>query len=345
MNRTRPRRGGIAGAISAVLREAQTPEPTGRGYYLSLTRTAMACQFEALLRPADRRYVPAVHEAFEEIERLERQLSVYRPDSEVSRLNRNAGASPVEVESGLYQLLLRARRIGVATGGAFDLTTGPLIRCWGFLDRRGRIPPQAELDAARRACGWAGLEFDDEHCAIRFRSKRVELNLGSIGKGYALERAAEILRRAGLRDFILHAGHSSVLASGNSNRGRGWEVSLRDPRGSDASLGSVCLEDKAMSTSGTAEQFFSVDGTHYGHILDPRTGFPSTRRGTVSVVANDATLAEALSTAFFVMEENEVRSYCDENEPVGVIISPLLQTHLPPFVLGVTLGRREEDPS
>jgi thiamine biosynthesis lipoprotein len=293
------------------------------GYYLKIGRTAMACQFEVYLRPRDRALVPAVHEALDEIDGIEAQLSVYRDSSEVSHLNRAAASAPVAVEPRLYRLIALARALGHDTGGAFDLTAGPLVRCWGFLERRGRIPDPETLRAAREQTGWDKLVLDDAAGSVAFSRQGVELNFAAIGKGYALDRAAESLRRAGLRSFLLHAGHSSIVAAGDSNQGPGWEVSLRDPRAHERSLGTLRLEDEALSTSGIGEQSFVAEGRRYGHILDPRTGQPAAGCALASVLAPQAAVAEALSTAFFVMSPGEVESYCHNHSYIGSILVTL----------------------
>ena len=296
------------------------------GYYLRISRRAMACQFEVFLRPQDRSFVAAVHEALDEVDRLEAQMTVYREDSELSRLNRTAFLSPVAVEERLYLLLRFASAIGKETGGAFDITAGPLIRCWGFFERKGRLPNDEELRAAREVTGWDKVTFDDAARSVSFCRQGVELNLGSIGKGYALDRAAEQLRKAGLRDFLIHAGHSSVLAFGDSNRGPGWEISIRDPQVLQGDLGSFSLLDQGMSTSGAGEQFFTANGQRFGHILDPRSGRPGMGNLLCSVVAATAARAEALSTAFFVMDPGEVQSYCEAHPQVGTIVLPASST-------------------
>jgi FAD:protein FMN transferase len=343
MNKNVKRRGGIAGSISDAIRVSRKSGSNATGYYLSLSRTAMACQFEAVLLPSDRKFVDAVQEAFDEVERQEQKLSVYRSDSVISQLNQAAAAAPFRVDADLYQLLKRASRIGAETGGAFDLTAGKLIRCWGFLNRQGRVPSAEELDSAQAGSGWEGLELDDEQLTAHFRKPAVELNLGSIGKGYALDRAARVLANAGLCNFLLHAGHSSILASGDSARGPGWEVGLRSPHGPGSGAGSIRLLDQAMSTSGAAEQYFVEGGRRYGHLLDPRTGWPAERNLMASAIAPDATLAEALSTAFYVMEEIEIRRYCAENKGVSAIIFGPGAPGSSPTILGAAQRPREEE--
>jgi thiamine biosynthesis lipoprotein len=331
--------------VLADAREAaRTPEPPRSAYYIKLSRAAMACQFEVFLHPHDRIFVPAVLQALDLLEDLEQQMSVYRSDSELSRLNRTAAAGPIEVEPRLYELLKLARNIGIETGGAFDITSGALIRCWGFLQRSGRVPDREALGAARAASGWHNVAFDDQRHALSFVRSGVELNLGAIGKGYALDRIAASLREAGLVNFLIHAGGSSIVGSGNSNAGSGWQVRLRDPAGSEGGLGCTRLVDESMSTSGVGQQWFIENGRRYGHILDPRTGWPAEHNSLCSVMAPEAARAEALSTAFLVMTEAEVRSYFEAQKRIGIILvgSQEAGTRAEPLVLRVVLERPQE---
>ncbi len=301
----------------------------------------MACQFEIFLHPDDRKFMAAVQDAFDEVDRIEQQLSIYRPESEISIINRTASEVPVRVERSLYDLLKLARRVGTETAGAFDITTGALTRCWGFLDRKGRLPDPAQLDTARAVSGWHLVEFADSSCSVFFRNRGVELNLGGIGKGYALDRAGAILLRSGLRHFLMHAGQSSILAFGDSNHGPGWEVSVRNPGGAEGTYGLLRLRNQAMSTSGSGQQYFTTGDQRFGHILDPRTGRPAMQNLMASVVAPDATLAEALSTAFFVMDRREVLDYRVRNPAVGVALHGRCEggASQPPLVQGITLLR------
>jgi FAD:protein FMN transferase len=305
----------------------------------------MACQFEILLGPEDRSHLAPAHAALDEIDRLESQMTVYRDDSEILRLNRLAADAPVKVEPRLYGLLRMARSLGRETRGAFDISAGALIRAWGFLDRRGRLPDPEELAAARVVSGWDQLEFDDAGQTIFFRRRGVELNLGAIGKGFALDLAAERLRREGLSNFFLHAGHSSMLAMGDSHDGPGWAVSLRDPILRNNTLGFLRLVNQAMSASGSGEQHFRAGGKFFGHILDARTGRPASQNLLASAVAPTAAAAEALSTAFFVMTEEEVRAYSSSHPAVGIILvrSGEGGSGQAPLALGITLQRREVD--
>jgi thiamine biosynthesis lipoprotein len=286
-------------------------------YLLQLSRTAMACTFELFLHSSDRRFLARAQAALEQVDVLEAQLSVFRESSELSRINRFAADGPVPVSPNLYSLLRFAREIGRETAGAYDVTTGALIRCWGFLRRSGRVPDSAALERARTASGWEHVVFHDATQTIAFDVPDVEINLGSIGKGYALDCIAARLRAAGVCDFLLHAGFRSVLAAGCCGAADGWSIALADGRTAGHRLGMVMLRDRALSTSGIGQQSFEADGRRYGHILDPRSGVPSDACVQSSAVAPSAAASEALSTAFFVMQDADVRTYCTRHSEVG----------------------------
>jgi FAD:protein FMN transferase len=334
----------LRGVLSEALRAARVaPLPSESRYYVKFSRSAMACQFEVLVRPEDRSFVRTVVEGFDQVEALEKQMSVYREDSELCAINAAAAGGPVKVEAGLYGLLRLARDIGVETGGAFDITTGALIRAWGFLHRAGAVPDPERLAAARASSGWEHLVLEDQASTVLFRRCGLELNLGAIGKGFALDRLAAHLKSSGLSNFLAHAGHSSIVASGDSASARGWTIGIRRPGG--GSLGSLCLDNEAVSTSSAASQFFVSGGRRYGHILDPRSGLPAERNALCSVVASTAARAEALSTACFVMTKDEVASYFEAHPGIGIILSTLQEggSPGPPVALGANLTGTEEE--
>ena len=190
--------------VSSVIRWVARFRATG-----SYSRRAMACTFEVFIDGGRyRNAAPAALAALDLVDRLEDQLSIFRPDSEISRLNRDAAFDPVEVEPRLYALLAEAVELYRETGGAFDITAGQLSRVWGFTRREGRVPTGDELEAARERIGGQHLELDRAAGTVRFLRPGLEINLGSIGKGYALDRLAEQLAAEGIEDCLLHGGAS-----------------------------------------------------------------------------------------------------------------------------------------
>lgn len=282
------------------------PGPAPSGYVLELSRAAMACEFQVLLNAGQHPGAEeAAIQALDLVERLESQMTVYRPDSEVSRLNRAAHSGPVVVERRLFELLQTALELHAQTGGAFDITSGPLSKAWGFFRRQGQVPPNAEIRAALEQVGSQHMVLDPGTSSVRFAKAGLEINLNSIGKGYALDRCAELLIAAGIHDFALHGGHSSILARGSRQNGdepnSGWVVALRNPLRLDQRLGEIRLRDRALGTSGTAAQYFYSAGRRFGHLLDPRMGWPVEHTLSATVLAPTAALADALATALFVL--------------------------------------------
>jgi thiamine biosynthesis lipoprotein len=295
------------------------PGATEEGYWLHLGRPAMACRFEITLPSELERHLDAAQAALDQVDRLEDQLSIFRPTSELSLINQEAAARPVPVEADLLALLRRCRELHALTGGAFDITSTPLSRVWGFLRREGRVPSAEELAEARAAVGMEQVHLADDG-TVRFARAGVSLNLGSIGKGYALDRVAEGLRVSGVSTALLAAGSSSVLAVGSGPGGHGYEVGLRDPRDHQRRLGTVRLAGSALGVSGVGEQSFAADGRRFGHIIDPRTGWPVEGRLYVAVVAPDAALADALATAFFVGGRGVAERYVSAHPQVSVLL-------------------------
>ncbi len=182
-------------------------------YLVKYGRQAMACDFEVSVN-AGQYPDAAAHclAALDLVDRLEAQLTVYRDTSEIVDINRRAGHAPVEqVEPKLFELLQTAQRIYAETQGAFDITAGPLVKAWGFFRRQGAVPSEADLAAALRCVGGDNLRLDATRRSVAFAAPGMELNLGSIGKGYALDRCGEHLEAAGIDDFFMHGGQSSVL--------------------------------------------------------------------------------------------------------------------------------------
>jgi FAD:protein FMN transferase len=274
--------------------------------WLRVHRTAMACRVEITLAQQDSRFVRAAGDALDEADSVEALLTVFRESSEVSRLNRDGGG---KVGAEVFSLLQRCAELWADTGGAFDITSTPLSRCWGFLSRQGRVPAEPDIDAARALVGMNRVTLDTAGCRVTFERPGMAVNLNAIGKGYALERMASVLRRRGVDHALLSAGSSSILALGG--RYGGWPVDIRSPLVTRPRLARVRLCDGALGTSGAGEQFVIADGTRYGHVIDPRTGWPAQGVTSATVITADAADADALSTAFLIGGVELAQSYCD----------------------------------
>jgi thiamine biosynthesis lipoprotein len=199
------------------------------------------------------------------------------------------------------------------------MATGSLSKAWGFFGDARRVPGREELAAALAASGRAQVELDPLNRTVRFRRAGVEFNPGSIGKGYAIDRALERIR--GARCVLMQGGQSSLKALGAPmEEPRGWRVAIGDPQRPGRALAMVWLKNRALGTSGAANQYFIAGGRKYGHVLDPRTGWPADQVASASALAASAAEADALSTAFFVLGVEGTRAYCQRHPEVGAVL-------------------------
>lgn len=293
--------------------------PQAADRLLRVHRTAMACRVEVTLAEHDARFMNAASAALNEADRVEALLTALRASSELSRVNREGADGAAQVNNELFTLLQRCLRFHADTDGAFDITTGPLSRCWGFLQRQGRVPSELEILEARELVGMSRVKLDAASRRVQFDRPGMQLNLGAIGKGHALDQMARVLRTHGVGHALVSAGFSSVLAVGG--RRSGWTIDVRSPLVSRGRLARIRLRDGALGTSAPREQFAIADGTRYGHVIDPRTGQPVAGVLSASVVAADAEIADALSTAFFVGGVDLARRYCAEHSNTLAILT------------------------
>jgi thiamine biosynthesis lipoprotein len=321
------------------------------GLLIHVSRRAMACEFEVCFsaerHPQGTEWALA---ALDRVEQLEEELSYFRSTSEVSRVNLLAGEGPVEVSPGLFGLLGLAVDLNRQTHGAYDVTSAPLWEAWGFARRRGEIPSDRQLAEAWSKVGSDLLELDATRRTVRFRRHGMKINLGSIGKGHALDVCGQHLATAGMADFLLHGGQSSILGRGTESvpetaldsrqqqaattrvlpprtisneelpAGRAWEIGIQHPGRLGRRIGVARLRDQALGTSGGQFQSFRHEGRRYGHILDPRSGLPAEGVLSSTVLAPTAALADALSTAFYVLGPDATRDYCQAHAEIGAIL-------------------------
>ena len=303
---------------------------------LTVQRRAMNDVFEVAF---SRRVFPqgteAALDALDEVERVESLLSVFRFESRIHYLNLVAHEGPVRLDKELFDLIALCVHLAEETGGAVDVTSGSLWKAWGFARRQGRIPSTDELDTAKEHTGYQFLELDESEQTIRFKKKGIELNFGCVGKGFALDIAAEKLREHGVSRFLFYGGLSSMLASGTD-----WRIGIAHPLRPDQRLRELTLNDIAVSTSGSQKQFFRHGGRRYSHLIDPRTGQPAEGVFTATVLAPTATLAELLSTAFFILGAEKTADFCSHRPEISAILTVSLKD-LPDLQFG-TLKRSED---
>ncbi len=235
--------------------------------------------------------------AMAEFDRIEALMSTYREDSEISRVNRHAAERPIPVSEELYDIVRQSIEVSRLTQGAFDITYESVGYLYAFRERQA--PTDAQVDARIDAVDYQHLLLDSEARSIAFAMEGVRINLGGIGKGYACDRAVDLIRRAGVEHALVSAGGDTRLLG--DRRGQPWVVGIRDPDDADAVVTRLALVDEAISTSGDYERYFEDDGVRYHHILDPATGRPSEGVRSVTIIGPDGTRTDALSTSVFVM--------------------------------------------
>ncbi len=241
----------------------------------------------------------ALRAGFDRIDGVDRLMSIFRSDSEVSRISVAAGAHSVPVSAETWEVLREARELGVRTGGALDVTILPLMRLWSRAAGEDRLPAPRDLDRAARGVGFRDLVLDAGTRSVALRQPGAGIDLGGIAKGYAVDAAVEALRARGVRSGIVNAG-GDLRVLGRGPGGSPWRIGLRHPLRPETLLLSLAVEDEGVATSGNYFRYFEIAGRRYGHVLDPRTGTPAETALSVTVVAPHAMRADGLATGALV---------------------------------------------
>jgi thiamine biosynthesis lipoprotein len=267
---------------------------------LSRGFSAMGTLFEITVVGEGDEAEEAIAAAFDEIRRVEDLLTVWKPEAPLLAVNERAGGKPVEVPEELLGVILRAIEISDRTDGAFDVSFASMGRVWDFNTDNPSLPDPAEVKRSIRLIDYRSIEVDPDRNTVRLASKGMRLSLGGIAKGYAADRAAQILRDRGFDDFAVYGG-GDQLVSGRKGE-QPWSVGIQDPRTPSRHFARLSMPDGgAVVTSGDYQRFFLVDGKRYHHIINPATGYPAEGAVSVTVLAHSATVADALATGLFVL--------------------------------------------
>jgi len=300
-----------------------SPPATAGGSLVERSRVTMGSPLRLTAWTADESAaVKAFDAVFAEVDRLDRLMTVWRDDSDVQRLNAFAGHIPVPVSEETFEVLQIASDIGELSGGNFDITFAALADVWKFdHDIDGRVPSRADIAARLPLVDYRALVLDAPVLTAFLKRPGMRVNLGGIGKGYAVDRAATVLRAHGFEQFMIQFGGD--LYSSGRRGDRPWRIGLQDPRGAaDQSFAAIDLHDETFSTSGDYERFFMRDGRRYHHILDPHTGEPARGARSVTIVARRAVLADAIAKAVFVAgPEAGMKLIEDLPDVEGVIVT------------------------
>ena len=274
---------------------------------------AMATTFEVLIDGEDRGYAQqASAAAFEEVDRIEKALSRFAESSDIARINSLDAGECTSVGLDTFECIEAAARVNAETGGAFDVTVGPLMACWRNRDGSPRQPSGEELAEARKCVGMHLIELDEAGRTVRVKARGLRIDLGGIGKGLALDKMAEAVRDWSIESCLLSGGGSTVLAMGHPSGEEGWQVGVGGVGDQPEPAEKIALRDRALSGSGT-----HLQGRH---VMDPRTGRPAKGKHAAWALCPSATAADALSTAFMAMAPEEVKQYCAKHPDTSAML-------------------------
>lgn len=262
----------------------------------------------------------AMEAAFSEVEKLDNLLSKFKPGSEVSKINKNAANNPVKVSAATFEVIKKSIDFSKETQGAFDITVGPLMKLWGFVDKKPHLPSKEEITKALKYVGYQGVELSEKNNTVEFKVQGMEIDLGGIAKGYAVDRALEVLKVNKIKTALVDIGGNLGFV-GTPTRGY-WAVGIRDPKNPDKISKALKVVKGGVATSGNYENYLEINGKKFSHIIDPRTGYPVdvnySGQISVTVGAPTATQADVFSTAAFVLGEERCRELF-KNKPVTII--------------------------
>ena len=319
-----------AGATPHPAPDAGSPAPA-EAPVVRRSRALMGTIFEILVvETPGARIEPAMDAAFTEIARLEDLMSEWRPGSKISRVNTEAGRSSVQVSPEILEVLREAKAVSEASSGAFDASWAALRGVWDFQSEQAAPPAVGLTSAKARLVDYRRIRVDESTATVQLERAGMAIGLGGIAKGYALDRAAAILRARGLTDFVLYAG-GQVLVSGHRGQ-RPWRVGIQHPRRADVYFAYFSPGNGSVSTSGDYEHFFVKDGVRYHHILDPKTGRPAPRTVAVTVVTPKGVSADAWSTALFVLGPEEGMAVAQRAGIEALFIDPQMRVSMTPGI-------------
>ncbi len=247
----------------------------------------------------------AIEASLDEMERMDGVMSNYKDDSEVSLVNKSAAKAPVPCGKELLEALEYSRHYSELSDGAFDVTVSPVIAAWGFFTGKGRVPTDKELAKLLPAVSYRNIVINkannpEKPGSIFFKNPQTKIDLGALGKGYAVDRALEIVRKYAVNNACINLGGNIYVLGAPAGK-NAWKVGVQHPRNKGEILGYLELKDESTATSGDYERFFEIKGKRYSHIIDPRTGMPVKDTVAVTIVAPTGTAVDALSTSVFVL--------------------------------------------
>lgn len=257
------------------------------------TQILLGTVVEIQIREKDQKKADnAISKAFEEIKRIDQLFSTYNDKSEVWRINHSSDTL-LKIDDEIYNLLVLCDSVTKLSDGYFDVSLDNLTKLWGFSTNNPKLPTKIEIDSVLKVCGWENIRLIGNQSIVK--KNKIRFNFGAIAKGYAVDKAIEVLKKIGIKDGLVNAGGDVAVI------GKGWKVGVQHPRDIKEIIKILELDNITVATSGDYEQYFEAEGKRYHHILNPKTGYPSSGIQSVSIINKSNTFADALATAVFVL--------------------------------------------
>lgn len=263
----------------------------------------------------------AINHGIAEVVRIESVISSWLPDSETARINDNAGIQPVKVSRELFNLIFRAKKVSELSNGYFDISYASMDKVWNFNNNEVNIPHEEAILASIAKINYKDIALNAEAQTVYLKKKGMKIGFGAIGKGYAANRAKQVMQDHGANAGVVNAG-GDLLSWGNNMDGQPWSIGIADPNDENKMLVWLNISDMAVVTSGDYERYVTIKGKRYGHIINPKTGWPVQGLKSATIICRDAELADALATTVFVLGEKEGLELINTLEGVeGILIN------------------------
>lgn len=306
--------------LLVLLSMSMAPSCSNEGQPIKKETFVMGTKAWITIYSKDRRKaLKSINKAFRELYSLDARMSNWKESSEISILNSSGDGKPHKVSKELFAVIDTALNYSRITDGAFDITARPIVTLWGFEGGKAELPEAEEIEKALKTVGYQNIVINRDSMSVRI-PQGFELDLAGIAKGYAIDRCKEILKADGFGSALINLG-GNIYAIGAPPGKKGWKIGIRDPLGSTDIVGMLSLKDMAVATSGDYENFVELGGKRYGHIVDPKSGYPVEGVLSVTVVAPTAIASDALSTGLFVLGPDKARSVVESLKDVSAVFA------------------------
>ena len=280
----------------------------------------MGCGFEATVVANDAQQADTfLDAAINNIRRIEALISSWDENSQTGNINRSAGIEPVQVDVELFNLIKRSIAISKLTDGAFDITYASMDKVWKFDGSVTQLPDSNTVKESVRKVGYQNIQLSEDNRSVFLPEKGMKIGFGAIGKGYAADHTMNLLKSLGVTSGIINAS-GDLRTWGQQPNGEPWQIGVKNPLNKNKVFVLLPLVNQALVTSGNYEKFITIDGKRYAHIIDPRTGYPTSGLTSVTIIASSAELADALATSVFVMGKDVGIDFVNQLKDVECVL-------------------------